>query len=472
MTDLPDPAALLADAPQVAAALQRAGWSSVALEELLGSGYRQHLDRDERSPLLRRTAGSSLLERLARALVVGAEVPAGTLPDSWVGADGRAVVRLQAVPHGATDVTVPHDPGSAAAPVHPEQVLGVGAASLTLGAATPRDVVGRVLDVGTGAGVQALLAEDHSGVVVATDRNPRAVAYTQLAAALNGAEIDARTGDLLDPVRGETYDLVVSNPPFVISPQRRYTYRDAGYDGDEVSRRLVREIPTVLAPGGHAVLLVNWLHLAGEDGDDRIRSWFQDSDCDAWVVQRELAAPEEYVTAWLRDTDESAFDSLYDEWVDALVGVDAVAFGIVALHRRTDGLSPAVQLDQVDQPTAATWGEEVTAHFARRSLLEGDLLSARLRLREDVRLHEVGVATTDGWEAERQWLQQEAGLRWSGGVDVYGATLLAGCDGSQRLGDLLGVLAVSVNQTEAEVAEQVLPVVADLVRRGFLTTAG
>lgn len=469
VTDLPDPAALLADAPKVVEALQQAGWSSVALEELLGAGYRQHLDRDERSPLLRRTAGASLLERLARALVVGGEVPAGTLPDSWVGADGRAVVRLQAVAHGPADVTVPHDPGSAAAQVHPDQVLGVGAASLTLAAATPRRVVGRVLDVGTGAGIQALLADDHSSVVVATDRNPRAVAYTQLAAVLNGAEIAGRTGDLLDPVRGQTYDLVVSNPPFVISPQRRYTYRDAGDDGDELCRRLVREIPTVLAPGGHAVLLVNWLHLAGENGDSRIRSWFDGTGCDAWVVQRELAAPEDYVTAWLRDTDESAFDSLYDEWVDALVGVDAVAFGIVALHRRTDGLPPIVDLDVVDQPTAAVWGEEVVAHFARRPLLEGDLLSARLRLREDVRLHQAGVASTDGWEAERQWLQQEAGLRWSGAIDAYGAMLLAGCDGSQRLADLLAVLAVSADLTPAEAVEQVLPVVRQLVAQGFLS---
>jgi SAM-dependent methyltransferase len=469
VTDLPDPAALLADAPRVADALHEAGWSAPALDDLLGPAHRTHLDRDELSPLLRRTAGSAPLARLARALVVGGEVAPGTLPDSWIGADGRAVVRLQAVAHGGQEVTVPHDPGSAAAQVHPEQVLGVGAASLTLAAATPRAVVDRVLDLGTGAGVQALLAEDHARRVVATDRNPRAVAYTRLAAALAGAEVDARIGDLLEPVAGEQFDLVVSNPPFVVSPGRRYTYRDAGYDGDEVCRRLVQEIPALLAPGGHAVLLVNWLHLEGQDGDERVRSWFDGTGCDGWVVQREVAAPEEYVTAWLRDTDESAFDALYDDWVDALAGVDAVAFGIVALHRRTDGLAPLVTLEEVDQPVAATWGEEVLAHFARRPLLEGDLLEARLRLRDDVRLHQVATRTDEGWIAGSQLLQQERGLRWSGGVDLYGATLLAACDGTRRLGDLLSVLAASAGLTDAEAAEQVLPVVQQLVGQGFLT---
>jgi SAM-dependent methyltransferase len=400
--------------------------------------------------------------------VVGAQVEQGVLPGSWIGPDGTSRVRLQVLSHGGRDVTVPHDPGNVATQVAQEQVLGAGAASLTLAAATPRDLVGRALDLGCGQGVQALLVEDHAETVVATDRNPRAVSFTRLAAALAGAEVDAREGDLLEPVAGETFDLVVSNPPFVVSPGRRYTYRDAGLEGDEVCRRLVSEIPARLAPGGHAVLLVNWLHLQGADGDARVRSWFEGTGCDGWVVQRELADPEEYVTAWLRDTDEAQFDAQFDEWVDALAGVEAVAFGVVALHRRTDGLSPAVTLDQVDQPVAATWGEEVRAHFARRGLLEGDLLDARLRLREDVRLHEVAQQGGEGWEPVATYLQQEAGLRWSGGIDGYGASVLAACDGTQRLGDLLGLLAAAVDEPLGQLTESVLPVVRRLVGQGFL----
>jgi hypothetical protein len=186
-------------------------------------------------------------------------------------------------------------------------------------------------------------------------------------------------------------------------------------------------------------------------------------------VQRELAAPEDYVTAWLRDTDETQFDALYDDWVEALTGVDAVAFGVVALHKRLDGRVPQVILDEVDQPTAATWGEEVLAHFARRDVLEGDLMKAALRLRPDVRLHQVATRTEDGWFADNQLLQQEAGLRWTGGVDGYGATLLAACDGTQPLEGLVAVLATSVGLSVGEAAEQVLPVVRQLVAQGFLS---
>ena len=471
---LPDPEALLPDAPLVWAALQTAGWSAAALDELLGATARTHLDRDELAPLLRRTDGGSLLEVLARLFVLGTEVDlkqarrAG-VPESWLVPHGygvAAAVRLQPVVHDGVEVVVAHDPGRAADGVHPEQVLGVGAASLTLAAATPRTTVGRTLDLGTGSGIQALLAEDHSSTVVATDANPRATAYTRLSAALNGQVLDARTGDLLEPVRGELFDLVVSNPPFVIGPGARYTYRDGGRDGDDLCRGLVAELPRHLTEDGHAVLLANWLHVEGEDGDARVQSWFG-PDVDGWVVQRELAAPEDYVTAWLRDTDEgSRFDELYDAWLDWFADrrVEAVAFGVLALRRG----SGRVHLDEVPQPVAPAWGEEVPAFFARQEALDRGVLATAWRLRDDVRLHQVAQRTDDGWYADAQVLQQERGLRWSGGVDVYGATLLAGCDGTRRLGDLLAVLASSVGISDAEAAEQVLPVVERLVEQGFL----
>ncbi len=125
--------------------------------------------------------------------------------------------------------------------------------------------------------------------------------------------------------------------------------------------------------------------------------------------------------------------------------MEAVAFGVLALHRPA-GRRPArerVALDVVEQPVAPTWGEQVTAHFAALDLAETDLREARLQLREDVRLTQIARRSEQGWLAETRLLQQEAGLRWSGTVEVYGATLLAGCDGRQRLGDLLAVLAVS-----------------------------
>jgi hypothetical protein len=244
--------------------------------------------------------------------------------------------------------------------------------------------------------------------------------------------LDARTGDLLAPVRGELFDLVVSNPPFVVGPAARYTYRDAGWDGDDLCRQLVTELPRHLVEDGTAVLLANWLHVEGEDGDERVQSWFG-PEVDGWVVQRELAGPEDYVTAWLRDTDEgSRFDELYDAWMDWFDQrrVEAVAFG----HRRAAARrAERVALDDVPQPVARP-GASRSARTSPRWTCSRPTCcrpAAAARRRAAAlgrRAHRRGLV------ADAQLLQQERGLRWSAGSTSYGATLLAGCDGTRRLG--------------------------------------
>ncbi len=466
---LTDPDLLLPDAPRVRALLADGGWSAVSLSTLLGPGHRDHLDRGELAPVLRRL-GSGTLDDLARLFVVGVPAEGVTgVPAAWLLPDGTARVHLQAVLHDGVEVLVPHDPPRPDHQDDRDTVIGVGAASLTLAAATPRRHVGATLDVGAGCGVQALLAARHSGTVTATDASPRASAYARLAAALAGLELgrqlDVRTGNLLEPAVGERYDLLVSNPPFVIGPRARFTYRDAGLDGDEVCRRLVSGVGSHLRAGGTAVMLASWLHLAGEDGDERVRGWFAGTGCDALVVQRELAEPQDYVTAWLRDGDQD-FGEAYGQWMDALSGVDAVAFGVIAMRPGAE----RVVLQAPSQPLAETWGEQVLQHFDALEVLDGDLLSARLRLRDDVRLVQTAVAEPEGWGVDGQQLVQQAGLRWTGEVDSYGSALLAACDGERPLGALLSVLAAGAGITDAEAAEQVLPVVRELVLQGFLGT--
>jgi hypothetical protein len=201
-----------------------------------------------------------------------------------------------------------------------------------------------------------------------------------------------------------------------------------------------------------------------------VRGWFDGTGCDGWVVQRELAAPEDYVTAWLRDTDEGAhFDERYDEWVDWFEArrVEAVAFGVLDMRRRTAGPTSVV-FDDVQQPTGATWGDEVLDHFRRRDALAADLLDRFWRLRADVRLQQVASRDDDGWLVESQLLQQSAGLRWSGGTDEHGAALLAACDGTMPLRTLFSLLAAGAGITESEAVESGLPVVRRLVEQGFL----
>src|SRR5436305_6894863 len=104
----------------------------------------------------------------------------------------------------------------------PDYVAAYTLTSRVCDCLTPRARVARALDVGTGSGVQALLAARHATRVVATDINPRALAFTEVNAALNGfTNVEVRHGSLFEAVAGERFDLITCNPPYVVSPENR-----------------------------------------------------------------------------------------------------------------------------------------------------------------------------------------------------------------------------------------------------------
>ncbi|WP_237089963.1 DUF7059 domain-containing protein [Nesterenkonia sp. PF2B19] len=246
-------------------------------------------------------------------------------------------------------------------PLPAEHVLGVGQASLTLASITHRRPVRRALDIGTGCGIQLFHLLDHAEHVVATDLSDRALAFTRFNLLLNAPalrldprrladRVELRRGSLLDPVAGETFDLVVSNPPFVITPRvtearvgERYTYRDGGRTGDELMAELIGGLPAVLAPGGTAQMLGNWEVHGASDWQERPRGWAQEAGLDAWFVQRDLQDGPGYAETWLRDAAEERdlddYRRRYAEYVEdfATRGVTAVGFGLIWLHRPRAG---------------------------------------------------------------------------------------------------------------------------------------
>ena len=303
------------------------------------------------------------------------------------------------------DVLIASDWGELAGAIPgPDHVMPVGGATRTLAALAAYGADERVLDVGTGCGYHAILAALCGARVTATDVSARALGYARFNAALAGAEIDFRRGSLLEPVRGprsdpadavdsadslsaarERYDVVVSNPPFVITPEAARadgvrTYRDGGREGDSLLAELVGELGDVLAPGGRAWMLGNWEIKASDAAPDRPfgsasdlscdaapdrpfgsasdllsdaapdrpfdavpdwargpAAWIRD-DLDAWVIQREVLAPPDYAEMWLRDGGQTprdrGYEKAYAAWLDdfARRGVVGVGMGYISLR--------------------------------------------------------------------------------------------------------------------------------------------
>ena len=117
----------------------------------------------------------------------------------------------------------------------------------------------RVLEIGGGLGVAAVLAARDGARVIATDILPEAVEVMRINAALNGVAVDARLGDCYAPVGGERFDLICTNPPQTPTPPGR-ARRDAsavadngGADGWQLLDRVIAGAPRHLVPGGRLI---------------------------------------------------------------------------------------------------------------------------------------------------------------------------------------------------------------------------
>jgi hypothetical protein len=483
---VPDPAV----APGLRAALVAAGYTVDAVDDLLEDTARAALRRNETTPALRRTTDRSPLATLVRLFLLQAPVAradadralpglVGALTEGGMllasGSEVRAALDCRPSADDSRDWWVVSDltPGLDGQPIRvdTDHVLGVSPASTGLAQLTTRRKVGRALDLGTGCGVQSLHLSAHAGHVVATDVNPRALAITALNAALNEIEIDLRDGSLWDPVAGETFDLVTTNPPFVISPATgpRLVYRDSGLPGDQVVEAVVRGASDHLAVGGWCHVVANWAIRHGRSWDERLADWLPD-DCDVLVVQREVLDPAAYVELWLKDAGRHGgpgYLAAYDAWLGWLEAqrIDGIGFGWVNLRKVDhDERSARELLDHpyaVEQPVAAeveAWAASQHASIAEET---------RITLRVDVVQETHGEPGAE--DPETIVLRQRRGLCRARRVDTVEAALAGAADGELSVGRILDALAVLLERDRAELAAHYLPAVRSLVREGFLS---
>jgi hypothetical protein len=288
-------------------------------------------------------------------------------------------------------------------------------------------------------------------------------------------DVEPRQGSLFEPVAGERFDLVVANPPFVISPDARYTYRESGFPADGFCAELVRQVPRHLNPGGRCQLLANWLHVKGEDWRDRVGGWLTGTGCDGWAVQRDVQDPAEYVELWLRDAAEQGtpgYRDRYDTWLDRLesLNVTGIGFGWITLHA-SGTLDPVVRVEeyggQAEQPVGAYVDEILKAVALAHRMDDRELLAARLRTAAGVLEERTGLPGADDPAQIR--LRQTRGLRRTTVVGTVEAALAGVCDGELPLAPLLDAIAELTGTDPMELRARAPETLHPLIAEGFFS---
>ena len=439
-SSFPPPAATPEQAASLRADLADSGWGVEAVAALLGEVADAALRREIRLPALRAVRAAlaagpapSPVAVLTALFMLGEPVPATALDAALprtaaagataIGLVGepdesgcvRALVDLR--PHEAIDDAgevrwwVASDLGELVTgrALAPDHVLGIGGAGLTLAGLTPRTRVGTALDLGCGCGIQTLYLLRHAEHVVATDISARALAFTAFNAALAGvsvtgapsagsgldSEADAASesgsdagslellrGSLLEPVAGRRFDLIASNPPFVLTPPAvreaglpLMEYRDAG---GPILPGLVTGLGEHLEPGATAVMLGNWEHRGTASWREVVAAWIPEG-LDAWILERELQDPVEYATMWLRDggmtpeRDPEAFDAALEAWIDDFEARDVrgVGFGYLIVHRPRRPREPWRLLEEVTTSGQGVLGPHIAEVLEVRERLAG-----------------------------------------------------------------------------------------------------
>ncbi|MEK6702375.1 MAG: methyltransferase [Planctomycetota bacterium] len=377
-----------------------------------------------------------------------------------------------------------------------DHVLPVGKASVLAAQLTVRRPGKLGLDLGTGQGFQAVACASHCDRVIATDITERSLSFAAMNARLNGLPVaepgrgvEVRLGGFFEPVedlRG-TFDTIVCNPPFVITPPQdvvAFSGGDGGgAEGDGIVARIVREAPAFLAEGGFATIVMNWRHQGRDDWSQRPESWLSGSRADAWLLRSSTRTARDYALQWVErfaGSPERVDPAEVDRWTRHYerLGIAAISFGAIIIRKRSGGgggdQANWFRGDEIELDVRHGYaGRQIQDVFAGTTLLSSvrsgdDLLAAKVRPATGLVLRENRGLDKAGWRRTSALIGRAEGLPMDRPSDAATERLLELCGQEMDLGSALGRLAGESGVPVDTVLREGAGAAAELLRAGFL----
>jgi methylase of polypeptide subunit release factors len=373
-------------------------------------------------------------------------------------------------------MVVAHDPDPTG-DLWPEHVAGPNPATDTLASIVVEDRIDDALDLGTGSGALALLAARRARRVVATDVNPRALRYASINGELNDvANIEPVSGSLFEPLDDRRFGSIVSNPPFVISPESELVFRHSAFPRDDISRLVVRGVADHLEDGGFGHVLCNWVQPAGAPWREPVESWLAGSGCDVLVLMHGVESVLDYAVRWNTRRLQVAPDTYghtIERWLAhaAAERIERITSAAVIVRRRGGGANWLHELELTSETRGAA-GEHVRAIFRGVDHLhahadDASLGATTVQVRSSHRLDQALIARGDGYVVEPGRLSLEEGFATSVTVPAEFVPVLLRLDGSRSVAGVAADVAADSGEAEETVLERTLAFVRELLSRGL-----
>ncbi|MEX2194020.1 MAG: class I SAM-dependent methyltransferase [Thermoleophilaceae bacterium] len=388
----------------------------------------------------------------------------------------RAAIAIR--PYGNLLIASDRNPGTLAE--RADFVPGPNPVSRLLARHTIRMTVGRALDLGTGNGIQALAAASHAGEVLGTDINPRALAYAGLNVRLNATgNVRVAAGAWFEPLDERPFDLIVANPPFVISPDADLVYRDSGLGPGELSATLLRAIGDRLQAGGFGHMTCEWGVRDGEDWSATPRRWVAGTGCDAVVLRHAVFDPIEHAVGWNRrllGVAPDRFEDAVERWAGhhREHGFVAIAAGTVVLRRRSGAGTPWFSALELAAGPSSEAGHHVRRIFTGEDLVRAAgahperLLAERLLPAEGLRVEQTLTTRGGRWHQRQARLRIQPGLGLDARVDTGALDVVFELDGQRDVEEVVRRVAARRGEDEQALRAFALAELPGLVRRGLV----
>ncbi len=256
-----------------------------------------------------------------------------------------------------------------------------------------------LLDIGTGAGLAALVGSGFADQVYAIDITERAVSYAEFNRKLNDRRnLEILKGDLFGPVAGRKFDRIVANPPFEPPLKPDLVFSVGGADGEAILARLFAEAPAYLKPGGRLYCLVLGTDREEESFDQRLVRYMGEAayECDLLLFPRKTMDTEAYATEQILGENADAWK--LQEWKLFYYKLKAtkVVFGHAIVQRR-DSERPVFRVrrdisltNTVEEPASGLGEMEWLLDWETRAAsagIEEMILNSRPSMNPELELH-------------------------------------------------------------------------------------